>query len=342
MLEVELRFGTLFTLAIEHNYLSNRQGGNFTLKPSNHTQHLIKKLGLHYKNSAQAMVFSHHEMDAFEYLVKRYSSIKFSFWLYQSELHFINYTSLLPKNISNNIIYLSNTYSENQGSLLHARDFVSNEDCLPVYYGQIPFPVQKKAGKIQLLDEYGNIIHTQELESGQNFAYRDRNLVEGMYTLVSNGERMSFLFFHDTLVPKPLAWIEINWTEEMLNNLLGQVAREQKNEPYNFLASFEERKTIWRYFIIPKYENPSNLEIRMIEGQDKVTFSKPVEGKFYNQQAYIFESNQPLSMKERPDCSFELISGSKVVKKLLPAPSPELIKPSSDNLKFYSEIIVYI
>lgn len=80
----------------------------------------------------------------------------------------------------------------------------------------------------------------------------------------------------------------------------------------------------------------------MIEGKEKVQFSKPVEGKFYNQQAYIFESNQPLSIKERPSSSFELVSGSKIIKKLLPAPSPELIKPSSDDLRFYSEIIVYI
>ncbi|EAY25093.1 hypothetical protein [Microscilla marina] len=342
MLEVELRFGTLFTLAIEHNYLSNRLGGNFSLKPSNHTLHLMKKLGLHYKNSAQAMVFSHHEMDAFEYLVRRHASLKFSFWLYQNDLHFINYTSLLPKNISKDIVYLSNSYSENQGSLLHARDFVANEDCLPVFYGQVPFPIQKKANKVQLLDEYGGIVHTQELEAEQNFSYRDRNLTEGMYTLVANGERKSFLFFHENLVPKPLAWVEINWSEKMLDNILGQINKNKKNEPYNFMVSFEERKTVWRYIIIPKYENPSNLEVRMIEGQDKVTFSKPVEGKFYNQQAYIFESNQLLSMKERPNCSFELVSGSKIIKKLLPAPSPELIKPSSDNLKFYSEIIVYI
>lgn len=342
MLEVDLRFGTLFTLAVEHNYLSNRQEGNFTLKPSKYTQYLVKKLGLYYKNSVQAMVFSHHEMDAFEYLVKRHSSLKFSFWLYHNEAHFLNYTSLVPENISRKILYLNNSYSENYESLLHARDFVSDEDSYPVAYGQIPFPVQKKTSTVQLLNEYETLVHSQELEPEQAYFHRDRHLEEGLYTIVANGERNSFLFFHDNPVPKPLAWIEIHWDEKMLNNVLSQISTENRNEPYNFVVSFGERKTIWRYIIIPKYEDPPKLEVRMIEGQEDITFSKPKEGKFYNQQAYIFESNQPLSMKERPTCSFELVSGSKIVKKLLPAPSPELIKPSSDNLKFYSEIIVYI
>ena len=51
MLEVDLSFGTLFTVAIEHNYLANRREGNFTLTPSKYTQYIMKKLGLYYKNS---------------------------------------------------------------------------------------------------------------------------------------------------------------------------------------------------------------------------------------------------------------------------------------------------
>ena len=70
MLEVDLSFGTLFTVAIEHNYLANRREGNFTLTPSKYTQYIMKKLGLYYKNSAKAVIFAQHEMDAFEFFVK--------------------------------------------------------------------------------------------------------------------------------------------------------------------------------------------------------------------------------------------------------------------------------
>lgn len=342
MLEVDLRFGTLFRVAVEHNYLSNRREGNFTLKPSKYTQYMMKKLGLYYKSNAKSLIFSHHEADALEYTVRRHSGIKFSFWLYHKELSFINYTSLSPENVRTKILYLNNLYSEDYESSLHQRDFVSDADCHQVAYGQIPFPVSKKATQVQLLNEYASVIHTQDLAPEQSYHHRDRYLEDGSYTTVANGERNTFLYFQEVMNPKPLAWVEIRWDEKMMDNLLQQIKDHRVNEPYNFVISFEERKTIWRYIIVPKYENPTNLKVRMIEGKEKIEFSGPIEGKFYNQQAYIFESNQPLSMKERPLYEFELLNGSKIVKKLLPAASPALIKPSTDNLKFYSEIIVYI
>ena len=342
MLEVDLRFGTLFTVAIEHNYLANRREGNFTLTPSKYTQYIMKKLGLYYKNSAKAVIFAQHEMDAFEFFVKKNAGIKFSFWLHHNESYFINYTSLKPENLSRNLIYLSNLYSDDLEASLHMRDHVSDADCYTVNYGQIPFPTFKKNTQVQLLNEYTDVIHTQDLTPDQSFAFRERNLDEGNYTLVANGERSSFLYFSDVQVPKPLAWIEIRWNEKMLENILSQLESARKNEPYNFLVSFEERKTIWRYIIVPKYESPSSLKIRMVEGREKVNFSGPTEGKISDTQVYIFESDRPLSLKERPDYEFELVSGSKIIKKMLPAPSPGLIKPTTDNSKFYSEIIVYI
>ncbi|OJJ22565.1 hypothetical protein BKI52_07740 [marine bacterium AO1-C] len=342
MLEVDLRFGTLFTVAVEHNYLADRQKGNFSLEPSKYTQYIMNKLGLYYKSAARAMVFAHHDLDALKFFVKKNAGIKFSFWLFHKEPYFSNYTSLNPEKLRQNIIYLSNLYSDDMKSTLHMKDFVSDADCYDVNYGQVPFPSVKKSTQVQLLNEYTDVIHSQDLEPEQSFSFRDRNLEDGNYTLVANGERKSFLYFSDIQVPRPLAWIEIRWDEKMLDNIVSQLESARVNEPYNFIVSFEERKTTWRYTIIPKYENPSNLKIRMVEGREKVTFTGPVEGKFYNQQAYIFESDRPLSLKERPDYEFELVSGSKIIKKMLPAPSPELIKPTTDNSKFYSEIIVYI
>ena len=342
MLEVDLRFGTLFTVAVEHNYLANRQTGNFSVVPSKYTQYIMNKLGLYYKSAARAMVFAHHELDALEFFVKKNSGVKFSFWLYNKEPYFTNYTSLDPEKLRQNIIYLSNLYSNDIESTLHVNDFVSDSDCYAVNYGQIAFPSFKKSIQVQLLNEYTEVIHTQDVEPEQSFAYHNRNLEDGNYTTVANGERNSFLYFSEVQVPKPLAWIEIRVNEKMLDSIMSQLHSTKKNDPYNFLVSFEERKTIWRYTIIPKYENPSNLKIRMIDGKEKVSFTGPVEGEFYNQQAYIFESDRPLSLKERPDYEFELVSGSKIMKKMLPAPSPELIKPTTDNSKFYSEIIVYI
>jgi hypothetical protein len=342
MLEVELRFGTLFTLAVEHNYLADRREGNYILKPSKYTQYIMNKLGLYYKSAAQAMVFAYYELDALEYFAKKHSGVKFTFWLHHKEPYFANYTSLDPEKLRRNIVYLNNTYSDGMEATLHSRDFVSDADCYAVNYGQIPFPTFKKKTQVQLLNEYNELIHSQDLESEQSFTYQNRNLEEGSYTLVANGEQSSFLYFPEVQVPKPLAWVEIHLNEEMIDSVFAQLAANQKSDPYNFLASFEERKTIWRYTIIPKYEDPPNLKIRMVEGKEQVNFTGPVEGKFYNQQAYIFESDQPLSLKERPDYEFELVSGSKIIKKMLPAPSPELIKPITDNSKFYSEIIVYI
>ncbi len=113
-----------------------------------------------------------------------------------------------------------------------------------------------------------------------------------------------------------------------------------------YAVQFREKSTYWRYLLVSDHlrelQRPAVLN-------GSVVFNGPVEIELPgNKRALAFESEQPLSISQRPGKNFQLVENydaetnkGKAVIKMLPHPDVNCIsRLGPSNGKYYSEIFI--
>jgi hypothetical protein len=162
-----------------------------------------------------------------------------------------------------------------------------------------------------------------------NTAVQSSSLHSSEYAGVNDVVPVKDLPYH--FFNKPFALMEIG-----LNNLHTE----------DYVIRFMEKSTYWRYLLVSDHlrelHNPAVLN-------GSVAFKGPVEIELPgNRSALAFESEIPVSIKQRSEKTFQLVEnydadsnkGKTVIKALPHADINIVSKLSTENIKEYSEIVI--
>lgn len=150
-------------------------------------------------------------------------------------------------------------------------------------------------------------------------------------------------------VRKPIAFVEIVVPELLRKEILEKEDFKSLSQP-NYFIKFSARKTYWKYAFVTMYRKLENQAEILHSGGLPANFTRTGNETLLNkQEAVVFVSNEPLTLKQRSEYELKLTQKDKVSKATeiiprLPVPSIEMIKPESraEDAKIYSEVVVYI
>jgi hypothetical protein len=353
MLEISFSYRTLFTVNILHNYYSENKTSDLVLVPTARSLALAKKLGLIIKTTENGAVvlFDSDKTDSLLYELDHNPSVKFSFQAYSKNPFFLNFTNL-PIEQKNSVLYFSNEQGrkeEGNEYLLHNSSYVGEEDFQTLLNGSLKVEAEGNEKEVEVYDVLGNLVYTSKI-SANGVGYIDSKMLpEGKLRLLENKtEKFTFVNAGDFTVNKPIGFIDLSLSGKIKKELING-AQIKNLAHYNYKVFFESRSTLWKYLIIPKYNNAVQNSVITTNNRN-ISFSGPETISMSNgETAFVFLADKNLPLKERSDFNFQLKAGKligsgKTLINRLPLPSVEVIKPESrnSNAKVFSEIIVYV
>lgn len=150
-------------------------------------------------------------------------------------------------------------------------------------------------------------------------------------------------------IRKPVAFVEIFVPELLRKEILER--EDFKSLPQlEYFIKFSARKTYWKYAFVTQYRKLENQAEILHSGGLPASFTRADNETLLNrQEAIVFISTEPLTLKQRSEYELKLTQKDRVSKATeiiprLPVPSIEMIKPESRaaDAKIYSEVVVYL
>lgn len=353
MLDLQFKYNPWITLTVLHHYFEDQVARDFRLVPSDDTQRLSRKMGFLIKDTPNGMVVLYDALhtEALRDYLKQYEVIKLSFYLYFSDPYLFTYTNLpLFLNSTAYIFYFSNEGASDR-KLLHTQTFVSGADACPAKPNNLELNYDSPPQKLSI--RHGQItVMELKPEAGQTCYIDLSEFKEGKYSLYENEVlKEEFITLNINSLKRPFALLDFNISGTVAQEMIQHIQHLEDIPEQKYEIALDTRHTYWKYYIVPKYGE--GLESLYIDtGDKKIKFSGPMPAKLPNgADAYLFESEQALSLKEISPYKFQLIKqkdakgkDAKKILRRLPCPNLGSIKPESKDkdAKIYSEIIVYI
>ncbi len=329
----------------QHRYFSDNIFKSLTFSYSNETAALIRNLGIIIKPFAGGF---HLLASNPELLNSKIDDTPIQIYLNCSDPYYINYTGFPAFRLSEYLLYFNNLSVDSiqQGQILrlHNEDFVGEKDLAQVSHGQIPVPGPETGITYRVLDAGGNDLEIKNsaalLKKAPSFIIPD--IQQGFVRVISqNKEEKRFYYNADAVWKKPLGILEI-----YCGNLFTHFKKSGKVE---YILNFNNRQTIWKYFLVsPVYKNFNNLSI-VSKGKDQL-FNSPQKQLIQNNlEALVFESKNKIALLEHSGENFQLVDGndngngkSKIILKNLAKPSPEqlFMDASGSDGAIYSHIYI--
>jgi hypothetical protein len=249
----------------------------------------------------------------------------------------------------NNVDYGSQGLDSLSYKLLHstanAFDGASYPVCAPLFNYKLKEPTQDKQIKIRDLRDRVQWNTKFPVKPVSAVTIDVRTLTEGLYQIqLEDAAPQRFLL--STLTPATV------WGVVQIDP--GLIPADAVL-PYRFLLAFPARKSIWRYVVMSGNKNErdySSYEIvvesrgnAVLTDSGRVTFTGPILERMQGQNAWIFESTSPLTLKENPgdDYLFTLRPKGKSNGYPLPYASPSLTRldrSQNGQTRYCSEIFV--
>lgn len=333
------------SISFKHKYFKNGLFKTLSFSIAEDSTKIMKDLGIILKHFPGGF---HLLSNNPELLVTQTNKKSLTFYFGNSDPYFINYTALDDYSPARDILYFNNsdkqrTFDENP-FCMHNEDFVSLEDVIQSTNGTIEIPMFDETKTYQFYDVLNEELSTGSVQESlmDPGKYTVNELPEGLIHIKSDGSTVQKVYYSPNVVwNKPLGVLEL------FTNMLYQDY--QLNEKVNYEVNFNNRRTIWKYFLTdPTFQQLNDLSI--IDKEKGSIFKKPQKQKILeNTDAIVFESKNKLPFSEFSHFTLQLIknfnpnSGSgKVIVKNLPRASPDqLFNDSQEHEEFiYSHIYI--
>lgn len=338
-------FNHILTFLFNHNYFSDKLFKSLEITLGEETSKLTRDLGIIIKPFPGGL---HLLASDVELLKNNDETVPIRLNLFCKDNLYINYTELPNYNPSDNILYFNNL-TENSGSsensfYVHNTEFTGETEIVQLCNGRINISSFSADKKYLFTDVAGAEISSHNIRQSKTIPgeFILSNLSEGLVRIKENGAEISRIYYNPKQIwKKPIGIIEI-FTDILYN----QFTEKGKVE---YLVNFNNRETIWKYFLVdPVYQKFNNLSI-INKGKEKI-FGSPVK-QLINQNlgALVFESINKIPLSELSEENYQLVdnydNGSgkgKIILKNLARPSPEQLFRDENRLNetIYSHIYI--
>ncbi|KOY86182.1 hypothetical protein AD998_08490 [bacterium 336/3] len=363
MIDINFQYYPIFSVELSHDYYSSGILPNTTFTPLPITETLLQKLGFLFRVQDNKFYVLYDQLDAQKIiytLENNYKSIKLYFAINHSNPYF-NIISNLPYTHTQKI-YLSNSTKQPH---LTKEKLVSEKDLIDFFEVRSLSRSISADKKVTLKKETGEII-LEDIAKNIDF----ERITTGVYHItVEKGINQKALLLNQPQARLPLAFVEINLSEDFIKSMITSLKAEISLKAENYQIHFTTRKAYWKYYFISKQaKNTSDVYItkhinralgdeknekigksKDTEDKDKHKIFKPSEEEIYKGvKAQVFISLEQMPIKEAYEEVFSLnykVSGARdksgvSLRRVLPTPSMDLIEVK--NGKEYVPIIAYL
>jgi hypothetical protein len=341
-----MKFATLFSIKLEHEYSSSLTARGLMLVPAAETARQLKRLGWIFREHGGNIVVGaevSHSSAALR--VPPPDKMALRFWLVLTDNLFANYTDL-PETAGKGLLFFSNRNSTAANNfLLHTAATAGAADILPPPVAQ-PVLNTENDGTVVLRDAAGSNICQTPATPPKTYP-RLTPADEGWCT-AETGSTVTAPFYIGTppmgLNVKGAAEI---WYDSSLTGGQNYLDANAAATGITYTIRFAARSVLWKYLITGRNLDEYNA-LAVTDVKRNVFFSGPeqvalISGSkalaFTSPEPIRFSDKQTLNFQLRKNCIPQTSAGTPVIDRL-PHPVPDLLQQNGSN--FYSEIIIHL
>lgn len=333
-------FSHIASVSFKHNFFSDGLFRPISIQIDEDTGRLMKNLsiiikpytgGFHILCADTSLLVSEGDSDVL--------NINFTC----QDPYYINYSDLTAFAPSSTLLYFNNLNPVSVGNeldlRLHQNEYVSGSDMIDIGSQLLLIPDYKESNDYHFKAAYSDVkLDVYKNELGQ---FNISSLPIGLIHVYLNDEKV-YEFYHSPNVwKKPLGILRLH-----TNNLV----KDSQEEKVNYVIHFNNRSTIWKYFI-PSKPNRDFHALSIINKAKTSVFKAPIKEIVNNTEMSVIESKEMLPLCEKYKESLQLVDGydsnlrtGNTIIQHLPVPSPDQLytdTPPSEEI-FYSHIYIHI
>ena len=379
---LQIRFEKLFEVEIYHNFYSDGISADFLITPTASCRRLLREYGLLYRITAKGFAVFYEVAppgaDAAISLKPIAEDVRFSFMLQAQNPLLANYTDIPLDTSPGGIYYLQNLNDNVQSSQLllssdTASEYLNGQDALELRSQTFTheFESANAVEHLEVLDQFSTPVIQKAVPIVEGKFFYPVNLRPfgpGLYTLrIEDGDSHRF-YASDELIGKNLFGIIdiFRRAEVPAAYQFTDAANAHAVTPKIYTVKLDNRKTIWKYFLVLKYhpfrdKPPSEWpkkwrkKLKIIYPSDPPIELKPqmknLRTMADGSPAIPFESPGTLPLQQTPVKGIHLQpkgdgngNAADSLRRIdnLPTPAVTSVIPSASDDKIYSEIFIYI
>ena len=326
---VEIHFKVLFRVRLSHEYYAEAGNRDFRFQPTADCRALMRRGGLLFRTTVSGFVVLYEANRGGEPLKPLEADGFFRFGLYTLNAHFHHYTDLDPRRgqagfyhfysrLGTSFLTTAEDGKATDGDALRLR----GQEFQLQWDPEDPPPIIEISGR-------NGVVFSQDHFSPQ-YPRRHIRLPEpGRYEL--RWHENEVFYAHDGLRQgRAFGVVELRPDGEP-----------NAPTPRDYELRFEARRTLWRYYVVPRVETVANAAELSIDGFPAAV-ATVLPG---NQTAYVFEADDPQALRERSPSRYQLKHHAITLVPNLPHPRRDSISwDLNDNPadKIFSDMFVYI
>lgn len=352
---MELIYRSLLSFTFRHEYFRNLSAA-FTYAPQRQTFKLMRKRGLLFKRHENGFTILYQairgEGDQLIPLRSLPEKFAFRFWITALFPHSGIVSDLPLMRQGSRILYFDNIHDRKDGTTLYLNAdaptgrFAGENDLLTMAFGTWR---NEQAGtepvQVRFQDVFGNVIHvlvSQPVEGKVRSQIELESIGKGfMRVTPGTGDAESFYVPESVPPPKVFAAIDL-YAGAGIPPAYAFTDGNGEPLPKAFTAGVENRKSIWRYVIVPRFNTSLTADLLTVEHVDAEHLFLPAKDTvtLAGEAAFLIESDGSLPHKEEPVKGLSLKRNGTSLIAELPNPGPEQIRADKDG--FYSDVFVYV
>ncbi|MCP4117481.1 MAG: hypothetical protein GY737_19225 [Desulfobacteraceae bacterium] len=353
---MELTYKSLLDFEFRHEYFRNFPD-RFTYVPQGQTLELMGKRGLLFKKRNngftilyQAIKGEGEQLIPLRSLPGRFA---FRFWITALSPHAGILSDLPLMRAGSRILYFDNVHDRKDGTTLYLNadaptdPFAGEKDIVTMAFGT--WRNEQSATEpvpVRVQDVFGNVIEvrvSQPVEGKVRSQLELAGIGKGFIRLTpGTGDAESFYIPESVPPPRVFAAIDLYAGKDIPPAYAFTDHNGMPSSPKTFTCRVENRKSIWRYMVVPRFNTGLTAAQLSIEHMDAEHAFLPA-GDITTpagEAAFLIESDGPVPHGEEPVKGLALKKGITKLIAELPNPGPEQIRAHREG--FYSEVYVYV
>ena len=291
--DITLRYKTLCTLDISHDYFKENEAKRLIIEPTFQTKMWLKNNRLIYRRVGTGFGIGYLYRNEEHFQSQQFDKEKLTFLISTTDVYFDVYSSHDFRE-ANQIIYLNNA---KQVDSLSRNEKVSNEDILSWYPPKFIYKISESDdNKKVTIKDYSKDSIWESL--GQDFLKVDLSGQDlGMFSIYQEEKELESFY----LLPKvPRGLVAV------VDLFMKDISIEEKPV---YKVNFGAEKAIWKYYFVQYKSNSvySNMRIEPLKKGEELLFTSPREVVIHSgQTAMLVESEVPMLVQENSPHRFQL------------------------------------
>ncbi len=292
-LDITLRYKTLCSLAVSHDYFKDKEAKRLMIEPTLETKMWLRNNRLIYRPKGTGFTIGYLERDGGRIQNQKFDKEKMTFLISTTDVYFDTYSSYDFRRNSQ-VIYLNN---EGKGDFLSQKEQVSNDDIMPCFPYKFIYKISDNDDNKKVIIKDYSMNDVWETSNNQllqvNLAGNDL----GKYQIKMGDQTIESFYLLPKVPRGAIAVVDI-----FLKDIPVQ-------DEITYKVNFGAKAAIWRYYFV-KYKSSSIYEkvrVESIKKGKELPFTSPQAVTIHSgQDAMMIESKEPIIVQENSPYRFQL------------------------------------